>query len=584
MNLLTFMKKLFAGLYASLRRFPVTLGFSASTSIILIMVNELDPTAGQTTLDILKRIALILALGIPLSLCIKHIFERNENIKPFIKGIFYLSCASLLVLYYFFLLPDFKMVPVTRYIAVSAALYAAFALLPYFYKRENFEVYVMKLFIRFWITALYSGVLFAGMAAILFTINKLLQIYVDEKMYLYVWIVIAGVFAPAFFLAGIPSYAQKLEKEDYSKLLRILLLYIIMPLIAVYTTILYIYFAKIIITLQWPQGLVAHLVLWYSVISAAVIFLTSPLADINKWVRTFIYWYTKLVLPILVIMFVSIGIRIRAYGITENRYFVVLLGLWVTGVMIYLNLAKNKRNIIMPISLAIIALLSVFGPWNAYSVSKLSQNIRFESILERNDMLKNNMVVKASGELPEKDKNEISEILLYFSNKHSLKDVKCLPADFMLENMENTFGFQFQQRVYQPSNEGYFNYFIKMLEKPVIIKGYDYLFDIMSYQQEMSMKADNLEVHFSNQTTGLEVLLEGKEIYSTKIISYVQLLNDKFKSTMNQQRTLDEMTFEDSNQKVDVKFVFRNVNGRVTPDTGVLEVQGVEMYVLIKIK
>ena len=233
----------------------------------------------QSTLDMLRRIAMVFALGIPLSLCIKHVFERSREVKKAVTAIVYPTGAVLLALYYFLLLPDFKMVSVTRYIAVSAALYAIFVFLPYFYKREHFELYVIKLFIRFLVTALYSGVLFAGMSAILFTIDKLLQIHVDEKMYYYVWLVIAGIFAPGFFLAGIPSFSQQLEREDYSKLLRILLLYIVMPLITAYTTILYIYFAKIIIiTLQWPEGLVAHLVLWYSVISAAVIFLTSPLS------------------------------------------------------------------------------------------------------------------------------------------------------------------------------------------------------------------------------------------------------------------------------------------------------------------
>ena len=79
------------------------------------------------------------------------------------------------------------------------------------------------------------------------------------------------------FLAGIPTKNEKLSLEDYSRLLKVLVLYIVMPLITVYTIILYIYFGKIIITRVWPEGLVSHLVLWYSVISAAVLFFITPL-------------------------------------------------------------------------------------------------------------------------------------------------------------------------------------------------------------------------------------------------------------------------------------------------------------------
>ena len=584
MKLTGFIKKLLVGLYASIKRFPATLCISAATAVMLIIVNELEPTAGQANLDVLKRIAMILALGIPLSLCITHIFERKEGMRPAARILASLAGVAALLLYYFFLLPDFKMVSVTRYTALTTTLYITFILLPYFYKRENFELYVVKLFIRFWITVLYSGVLFAGMAAILFTIDQLLQIKVDEKMYLYVWFVIAGVFAPAFFLGGIPAFMQHLEKDDYSKLLRILLLYIIMPLITVYTAILYIYFAKAIITLEWPQGLVAHLVLWYSVISAAVIFLTSPLTEVNKWVRTFIFWFIKLILPVLVIMFVSIGIRINAYGITENRYFVVLLGLWVTGVMIYLNLAKNKRNIVMPISLAIIALLSVFGPWSAYSVSKLSQNIRFESILDRNDMINNNMVSKPSKEIAENDRNEISEILLYFSNNHNLRDLKYLPADFKLENMEATFGFPLHQRGYQP-NDGVFSFNMNTMNgEAVDIKGYDYLFDFRNNYQEKSMKAGNMEIQYTNQEAEIKIFNSGLVIYTSNLSEFVRQLYEKHQSGDYKEVDQKDMTFTVQDAAVDMKIIIYNAYGRMENETDEITIDGIDFIVMAKVK
>ena len=584
MKLTGFIKKLLVGLYASIKRFPATLCISAATAVMLIIVNELEPTAGQANLDVLKRIAMILALGIPLSLCITHIFERKEGMRPAARILASLAGIAALLLYYFFLLPDFKMVSVTRYTALTTTLYITFILLPYFYKRENFELYVVKLFIRFWITVLYSGVLFAGMAAILFTIDQLLQIKVDEKMYLYVWFVIAGVFAPAFFLGGIPAFMQHLEKDDYSKLLRILLLYIIMPLITVYTAILYIYFAKAIITLEWPQGLVAHLVLWYSVISAAVIFLTSPLTEVNKWVRTFIFWFIKLILPVLVIMFVSIGIRINAYGITENRYFVVLLGLWVTGVMIYLNLAKNKRNIVMPISLAIIALLSVFGPWSAYSVSKLSQNIRFESILDRNDMINNNMVSKPSKEIAENDRNEISEILLYFSNNHNLRDLKYLPADFKLENMEATFGFPLHQRGYQP-NDGVFSFNMNTMNgEAVDIKGYDYLFDFRNNYQEKSMKAGNMEIQYTNQEAEIKIFNSGLVIYTSNLSEFVRQLYEKHQSGDYKEVDQKDMTFTVQDAAVDMKIIIYNAYGRMENETDEITIDGIDFIVMAKVK
>ena len=102
------------------------------------------------------------------------------------------------------------------------------------------------------------------------------------------------------------------------------MLYIVIPLIAIYSAILYAYFLKIIITRSWPQGLVSHLVLWYSVLSVAVIFFITPILDRNRWAYRFKFWFSKLILPILIMMFISIGIRVKAYGITENRYFILV--------------------------------------------------------------------------------------------------------------------------------------------------------------------------------------------------------------------------------------------------------------------
>ncbi len=584
-------KRLIKSLYESIRRFSATLLFSFSTAIMLIILREIEPSASREFFDVLKRITAILALAIPLSLCITHIFERYKGIGFAGKISAGVLGTAVLVIYYFFLLPDFNMVPTTRYIAVSTALYITFILLPYLYKRENFELYVLKLFIRFWTTVLYSGVLFAGMSAILFTINRLLQIDIDEKTYYYVFLLIAGLFAPAFFLGGIPAFTKNLEKDEYSKLLRILLLYIIMPLITVYTAILYIYFAKVIITLEWPEGLVAHLVLWYSVISTAVIFMTSPLSSANKWAQTFIYWYAKLVLPILAIMFISIGIRINAYGITENRYFVVLLGLLVTGIMIYINMAKHRRNIVMPITLAIITLLAVFGPWNAYSVSKLSQNIRFESILEKNAMIMNNKVVKPAIEVTDNDKNELCEILSYFSNNHSLKDLKYLPADFKLEYTENIFGFPFQKEIYPNAIDNkYLSYNIAIIDEPVDIKGYDYMFDFRNNHPEISIKTDGLEIRYDNQNTVITVFIGDSEIYKGNMSEFVKQINDKYNDNkVNnsfhkefKEIPQEDMTFEIENTAIELKFIIYNAFGRVESDSNKIIIEGINFIVMTK--
>src|SRR5699024_9242972 len=133
------------------------------------------------------------------------------------------------------------------------------------------------------------------------------------------------------------------------------------------------YFAKILIQWQWPKGLVSHLVLWYSSISVGIIFLINPVLEQCKICSFFKRYFPKFILPILLMMFISIGQRIEQYGITENRYYIILLGLWVTAMMVYYALKRSPNNLIIPISLSIIVVNSIFGPLSSFAVSKYSQ-------------------------------------------------------------------------------------------------------------------------------------------------------------------------------------------------------------------
>ena len=88
-------------------------------------------------------------------------------------------------------------------------------------------------------------------------------------------------------------------------------------------------------------------------------------------------FFPLLLLPLLLLMFAAMWVRIRAYGITENRYFVLAAGIWAAASMLYLIIAKKPKNLYLPVALALVALLC-FGPWSSYSVAMDSQNRRFE--------------------------------------------------------------------------------------------------------------------------------------------------------------------------------------------------------------
>ena len=135
---------------------------------------------------------------------------------------------------------------------------------------------------------------------------------------------------------------------EYSKVVKALLSFIVLPLITVYTAILYLYFAKILITRQWPVGMVSHLVLWYSLVTIFVSFITYPMRNINRWIKNFLVLIPKFIIPLLIMMFVAIGIRIAAYKqkslfCTNNRYL---------GLSYYFSFVKEKKHVFLVFTLA----------------------------------------------------------------------------------------------------------------------------------------------------------------------------------------------------------------------------------------
>jgi hypothetical protein len=580
-KILNVMNKTLVEIYKSVKRFPVSIALATAVVIVMIMISEIgfNGRYDSPTIKTLTRLAMVFALGIPLSLCIKLIFERAKQFSISLKALIYILAAGALVVYYFSLLKDLEMVSMVRYVALSFALYLGFLFIPYINKKEDFELYIIKIITRFFITVIYAIVLFLGLAAIIFTIDELLGITIQSKTYYYTWLFIAGIFSPIFFLGGVPQFGESLEDYKYPNFFKILLLYIVMPLLSIYIGILYIYFAKIIITRTWPIGLVSHLVLWYSALSAAIIFLIAPIKN-NTWVDKFTYFLPKLMLPILGMMFISMGIRINAYGITENRYFVMILGIWVFCTMLYISFRKVHRNVILPISLSIITIISVFGPLSSFSVSKFSQNSRMTGILVRNEMLVDNKIIKPKADVSDKDKKEVSAILQYFERNHSLNDVKYLEKGFAIKDMEKTFGFTYKDPNQYNPNESYFAYSANQSPEALDISGYEYLFDMRTYKNTLTH--GDLKVEFIQQKGEVNIVNVKNILYTLKLSEIVKDL--KFKYPTDQSIDQKEMIFDRENEFVKLKFVFFNIYGDYTQGEENMRINGGDFYVLVELK
>lgn len=606
MKLSNSIKKIYTAFLSSVRRFPIPLLMAMGTVVVLIGLTHLDSIVNTSqpqymdVKNILTRIARILALGFPVFLCVSMLVEKIHDSQLSKKLIYivtaYVAAIALLTAYYLLFIPDnLEMVTASRYIAVSIAFYIAFTIIPYFYNKQGYELYIVRIFTKLFITYLYSVVLYLGLTAIIFTVDKLFNANISWQIYTDIMLVMMFVFAPMYFLADLPKIGQRVNVESYPNILKILLLYIVLPMITVYSAILYVYFAKILITWTWPSIMVSNLILWFSLISAFVIFFIYVFRDTNNWARLSVSYLPKVLLPLLAMMFIAMMIRINAYGVTEDRYFVMVAGIWVTLYMIYIAVIKKPNNLMALLLLSALMILSVFGPWSSYSVSISSQNSKLESILTKYNMLKDGKVVKSTIEISTADKIEITNKVKYFNTVHSLTDIRCLPLGFDIKQASNVFGFELGEYMYMvnaanTSDTVSLSYW---LDKNMLadIAGYQYFYN-KTYGAATETVQGPIKMSYSDQADQLKISNNAQNIYTgnlkdikLKVCSNIININKSFPAQQSSGRKQSEMSFVDENNSVKVLYIFNSINGTENVKSGeVSNATSNEYYVFVKIK
>src|SRR5690606_8638791 len=135
-----------------------------------------------------------------------------------------------------------------------------------------------------------------------------------------------------------------------------------LPLLLVYLLILYGYGAKIVLSRDWPRGVVSHMVIWVAVLGVSTFLLLYPYGKRkeNQWIKRSARVFYYLLIPLLILLFMAVGIRLGDYGFTVNRYLIFLLGIWMTVICLYFIVRKGKI-LFIPISLCLVFLLASFG-------------------------------------------------------------------------------------------------------------------------------------------------------------------------------------------------------------------------------
>ena len=547
------------------KRFPFTI-ISAILATIFLILSTFDEYAEAYNNKMLS-FGLVFVFGIFLYAFIKLFNEglRNyydlKNLKnnnlfkilsyvitlPILYGVYELVYHENKVLEFY----DNNFI----YFTLIAALVVGTSFVGKFNYHKDFVVYVAKILRAFIISNIYSFIVFVGISGIIFALNSLFKFNFGSSVYLRVAIFSFILFNVVTFFSDFPKVRDSFTDYKYPKAFRILLVYIITPIVIIYTAILLAYFVKILVLWQIPNNLIVNLVIWFASFSIVYLFFLSrvdSITFINKFKIVFPFTF----FPLLGMMFFAIYLRIKEYGMTENRYIVIAAGVWIFLSLIYYIFYRENSNISIPIFLSVIILITGIGPASATSLSIRSQNARFEKLLRDNKMIAGEEI-KPNINIESDAKSQIVDIVSYMVRTDRVDKLSYMPKDFKLSEDSFTKLFGFSNIIESKNYLGY-SYTDNLptdseLGFDIDIEGYKHLIYVYSLDDVVS--SGNYK--FEKDKKEIKIYKKAKSDYKTIMTIDLAKLRDNLKLLY---KTKDRIELEDlAIEKDGYKVLFTNI-------------------------
>ncbi|MFN0213410.1 MAG: DUF4153 domain-containing protein, partial [Saprospiraceae bacterium] len=494
---------LISAFFAVCRRFPGTMLCAIlGTFSCIYLINE--GGGSWEDQDLYIRIWITCQLGLPFLTSVL-VFSESKNWDEKKGWLLQILGIGALVGCWFWLNPKaehFEERILPQYMALILVAHLAVAVAPFLNARpvREFWEYNRQLFANLIVGAAFTLILFVGLSLAILAVDNLFDTHIPDRIYPNLFSLLAGIFNTAYFLFHFPqkhqidsSITENIAvKGTYGWVFRNLCKYILIPIVILYFVILYAYGAKIGLEWSLPKGWVSSLVVGFSVagIFSYLLNFYLPEEDKSLIVTGFKRWFWWVLLPLTGLLFIAIGKRISDYGVTEERFLVAQLGIWLALSCLYFLFSKNDNIKFIPISLGLFALAWAFGPLSAFSVSERSQKRILIEILERNGRLENGKFKPGNSPLTGPEQDQASSIIYYLQNRNELSAMLPVPIDSTLLQpysllqwlkIDDTSVKNTRTLSISPSNES----------EPLDVSGYDLAYNVnLTYTINEDERAD----------------------------------------------------------------------------------------------
>ncbi|MFC1751715.1 DUF4153 domain-containing protein, partial [Patescibacteria group bacterium] len=464
----------------------------------------------------------------------------------------------------------------------------------------SFWHYNRILFFSVVLTAIWAGAIQMGLSIAMASVDYLFNLHIDGDRYVELWIVIVGMFSTIFFLSRIPKTASDFcNIEEYPKELRLFSQYVLTPLVVIYFLILYSYVARILILWEWPKGVLAYMILGFSFVGVLTYVSLYPLREKLNWVKKAGNIFFIILIPQIGMLFWALWFRISEYAFTEKRYFVFIFGWWLLLVAVYFLKSKKKDIRIIPITIFVIALITSFGPWGAFSVSEKSQFNRLEEILVRNNLLVEGVVVEAAGDVSFDDRKEISAIVRYLIETHGTQSLqkifkenldelggeygkncygrRCVLYTTPQKIVEDIIGEEYvDQWVVLNRADSHFYLYTDYSLEPYDISEYDHFTTLHSLSRDIVENEEEV-FHYEIIESGNIIFTQNEKVVAEA--NFLEFLTELINNSRQSNLARDLMKYEYENENIRFVIHFDSINGEKNDD-GSYDVRSVDAILL----
>ena len=366
-----YLSKTFSTAISLIKKYPLTLIIAICLTLFLTIFTDID-VFKSSTIENITVFGVMWAIG--------AIFIETLNLKNKKFTLVFYVLTGIIALAFVNLLENVHGVfneHVTR-IMTGYSLISLLLSMYFIIKKENitFQEYLLKIFNNTFNSTITYGILNIGMTLILVIFVELILDGTYGELILKSQILLLGLF---YFTSMLNSISDVKEKQP-SSFIKVLVKYVLLPLVTIAMIIIYIYIAKILIQREMPSNIIFRIL-------AGIFIVAFPIWNMANYFKEQknIYKLSKILpyayIPFIFLEIYSVGVRIIELGLTPVRYIGIAFIIFQIIVLLF-TISKRKISLSYSfIVLSVIIFIACMTPLNFNTMSKLSQKQILVSIL-----------------------------------------------------------------------------------------------------------------------------------------------------------------------------------------------------------